>query len=574
MAERKTDVFRDPATPNLLPSVQVGASGVDPRLNMAADALRSVSKTAETIRRTEESEQLARTKAAMKSISDMTNLQVTGTLSQIVRETPNNPGAIQNSGNSVIENAAEFLPELSRQTFIAKHRIDLANKVAVANSMAIKAQQVIATETSNILESEQNAELSRVSKNRFSSEPQLKMSADAQVSVLFNEINGRMEEMGVDFKGDPFPLFTREQRADTFIHTRNLSIEEGLVGRFDESADKAGTLLGYMNGEFRIFVPKSVNESGEVTESTEINALDLLPDKGRALISRLNTKLRAINSIEGEQDRLDEESRERDQALNLFDAYETIQNPDSEKSRITVQEVEEQVLAGALDPGKAIRLLDAVTTPAAETDDPLLLRMLIRMSSENQDISDFLDEAGDRLKVSTLWRLRKENKATQSRLSGIVESDRDRFVRQEGKSLEKTLTFTSPFSNVVDPNEEVRKAEAMTEFNRRAEEGEDPVELRRELSRRGRMDALNGDEFTSSLLKPRFIPVKRQNINHEELENGAKILFDSVNSGKISREEYELQKDLYIEWDEQLIKKEESKEKSKEEEARKKSDGR
>jgi len=153
-------------------------------------------------------------------------------------------------------------------------------------------------------------------------------------------------------------------------------------------------------------------------------------------------------------------------------------------------------------------------------------------------------------------------------------------------SLERTLTITSPFLP-ADPGvkfqEETRKADALTEFNRRAEEAKDlPVkefaeftaELRRELAQRGRVETLASDGFTGALLKPRFMTMKREEITRPELQKGANRLTDKFKSGKISREEYLLQQKIYLQWDERLIKKEKFEQESEREETKGKTNAR
>jgi hypothetical protein len=103
--------------------------------------------------------------------------------------------------------------------------------------------------------------------------------------------------------------------------------------------------------------------------------------------------------------------------------------------------------------------------------------------------------------------------------------------------------------------------------------GEDPVEVRRELVRRARVKALNNDEFTGPLIKPRFMPMTRNKITNDTLKQGAGRLVTNFKAGKMSKREFTLQKKLFIQWNSQLDKREKAEEAAALEEARKKTNG-
>lgn len=508
----------------------------------------------------------ARQKEALKAFTTSTQIGIEDNINRISNETPNNPAAIKKKGEALISGLMGTLPEIVRPVFNAKATKSLNQKIAVANQKAIKIVQGDAEIQAATLQAQLLGKLRGVSKNRFSENDDLRIASEEELLSVQAEMLAPFMETAEDFEGNEFDLFTAKEIDKQVDNIDVISLEAGIEGWFDTQESMAVAFQTIVDGDFRI-----PNATGE-DEFVAVNALDALPDNGRAMLARLNTKMTARNSVDDEQDRLDDESRDLEQALNLFDAYETIENPNSEKVRITPGEVEEMVLAGELDPAKAIPLLKAATAPEVINNDPLLFSMLTSMIQNDLDIEAFVNDSSDRLKPETLWRLRKENKANQARLAGVVQSEREDLIKQEEKSMVRIIDTVGPFG-LVDPDQNNRIAEAVTAYNRRVDAGEDPVEVRRELVRRARNRAVGNDEFTGALLKPRFMPMTRDNITTETLKQGAGRLVANFKTGKISKVEFTIQKKLFIEWTRQVTKKEKAEELVLLEEARKKTNG-
>jgi len=505
----------------------------------------------------------ARQKAALKAFTNATQINIEDNINRIFNKNRNNATAVKKNGEALISGIMDTLPQIARPVFNAKATKSLNQKIALANQNAIKIVQADAEIQATTLQAQLIGKLRDVSKNRFSESDDLRIASEEELLSVQAEMLAPFMETFQDFEGKEFG-FSDEDIDKQVDNIDVISLESGIEGWFDSQESMAVAFQTIVDGDFRI-----PNATGE-DEFVEVNALDTLPDNGRAMLARLNTKMTARNRVNDEQDSLDDEATDKEHALTLFSDYLTIENPTEENPKITPDQIEAQVLAEELDPRDAIPLLRAATAPEVIENDPLLFNLLTSMLLADQDIETFLNNSDDRLKKETLFSLRTKNKTNQERLAGVVQSERESLIKQEERSMVKVIDTVGPFG-IPDRNVNQRIAEATTEYNRRVDAGEDPVEVRRELVRRARVKSVQEDDFTEPLLKPRFMPMTRDKINQDTLKQGAKRLLN--NKGKMSKEEFTLQKKLFILWSSQIDKREKDKELVALEEARKKTNG-
>ena len=364
----------------------------------------------------------ARQKAALKAFTDSMQINIEDNISRIANETPNNPAAIKKKGEGLISGIMDTLPQIARPVFNAKATKSLNQKIAVANQNAIKGVQIGAEIQAATLQSQLIGKLRDVSKNRFSENDDLRIASEEELLSVQSEMLAPFMETAEDFEGKEFDLFTDKEIDRQVDNIDVLSLESGIEGWFDSQESMAVAFQTIVDGDFKI-----PNARGD-DKFVAVNALDTLPDNGRAMLARLNTKMTARNRVNDEEDRFDDESRGNEQALTLFDDYLSIEDPT--KVPITPGEIEEQVLAGELDPEKAIPLLKAATGPEVVKDDPLLFNLLTTMLLADQDIETFVNDSSDRLKPQTLFNLRTKNKLNQARLAGAIQSERENLIKQ------------------------------------------------------------------------------------------------------------------------------------------------
>lgn len=507
----------------------------------------------------------AQQKAASKAFSASVQIGMEDQLSQNFIQFPDNPGANKEKGEALINGVVSTLPELARPVFMAKGTKSLNEKIAKANQNAIqRVRDNSALQAAN-LEDQLAGRRRAVAKNIFSDDDGLRLAAVEELISVQGEILVPFMETFEDFEGNEFG-FTDKQINEKVNSLYVMSVEDGTEGWFDSQENMGVAYQRIVDGDFKI-----PNATGEGKFSM-VDVLGELPDNGRSMLARLNTKMTARNAVAAENEKVEKEITEKEQDTNLFQDYLSIEDPSGESRRITPNEIEEQVLAGELDPIKAIPLLKAATAPEVINNDPLLFNILTSMLLADQDIETFLNNSDGRLKKETLFSLRTKNKTNQDRLAGVVQSELESLIKQEERSMVKILNTVGLFG-VPDPILNERIAEATTEYNRRVDAGEDPVEVRRELTRRYRGQALNNDEFTKSLIKPRFMPMTRDKITPDTLKQGAGRLVTNFKAGKVNKAEFNIQKKLFREWVSQIDKREEAKEAAALEEARKKTDG-
>jgi len=494
----------------------------------------------------------ARQKEALKAFTTATQINVEDNINRIANETPNNPQAIKTKGEGLIAGFIDALPALARPVFQAKARKSLNQKIAVANGKAIEITRTKADIEAGELQAQLIGKLRDVAKNRFSEEDDLRIASEEELEAVQAEMLAPFFEMGEDFEGNEFPLFDEKAIDAQVDNIEAISLESGVEGWFDNQPNMAKALMTIVDGSFRVPIQKG-------DQIVSRNVMDVLPDEGKGLLALLNTKMTARNRVNTQNEAAEEKARVREQDLNLFDAYETIENPNSEKVRITPGEIEEMVLAGDLEPNKAIQLLKAVTDPAAIENDPLLFAILTSMLTNDQDIETFVNDSTARLKPETLWNLRKQNKTNQDRLDGKVQSVRNKLITQQRRILQRRIGITEgPLAGAfekLDPTLEDRAALAISEFDERITDpnltNTEIRDIADELVQRTRLvQNSSATVFRKRLIKPRFLNTDkiRENITEFDVNRAGSRLETAFANREIDEEEFLLEVKLINLW--------------------------
>lgn len=543
MAKRETEIFKQlPAAPLVVPSQSVGAQGVDPSLVQAEAALRGVSRKFDARVRAVQVDEIARAKAASKAISNTIELQVEGEIDRASRMSPLDPGAIQGVGEGVIEQAVSFLPELAQPAFIEKWRNSLAVKVSSANSASIKITQEKATLNAEVLDAQRTAELARISRDRFSSEPEKSDAANTRLQTLFNDRRAAMGETFIDYFGVSQPLFTLKQQTDSFINDRNLSLVEGMEGRFDESPNKADTLLEYMNGDFKVGVPDPDADEGFIME----DPLDLLPDRGTSFLTGLTKKLNHENKIITAREKEEAALIKGDQDITEIAATDSILNPDSTNPRITFEQTKDAGITGQMRLKQVLRIQALLNKEAPAVVDNLNVENFIRDGiAAGIDMGNEIADAVGRNQLKD---------GTAIALGNLNRSEELKAIERDVKSMKVLIGTASEFAGPLDPiqvqAETFREDAAIVEFRERALglPIEERIDLRNKIIERAKLDPdIIG---TNRLIVPEGLGLSRAQIGAKPIviKDAHSQLKRDFKAGKVNRRTYARRSRELMKW--------------------------
>ena len=368
-----------------------------------------------------------------------------------------------------------------------------------------------------------------------STERSISVEIEGKIFVIPTLVKGQIDPEGIAEGEKELTDKQVDIAIDRFVKRGGLKSQEGFKTEAEATAaSKARSSAG-----------------GSLDKFTTRSVLDVLPDEGKGLLALLNTKMTARNRVNTEREAAEEKARTREQDLNLFDAYETIENPNSEKVRITPGEIEEMVLADELEPNKAIQLLKSATEAPAIENDPLLFALLTTMITNDQDIEIFVNDSEARLKPETLWQLRKQNKTNQDRLKGKVQTGRNKLIAQQRRILQRRIGITEgPLAGAfekLDPTLEDRAALAVSEFDERITDpnltNNEIRDIGDELVRRTRLVDSEATVFRRRLIKPRFLNTDktRANITEFDIQRAGDNLEKSFANREIDEEEFLLE---------------------------------
>ena len=481
-------------------------------------------------------------RSAIQSYTNRLELQSRNTLSRIEKEHAADPSGFAAASRSYmkgvseeIQGVAPWLVPTFQQRYLLQEQAGLAK---VSNTYAGLARDSARADVFNLTglmkrDHEENAS------TLFSGDIN---ESTGQVSRMLQDIqriDGAMSQVGPD----GLPLFSKLEKEKQLQAMRDNMYVSGVKGYITKNGSSFETVQDLIDGKTEFKIQQFDKDGKPTGETVNVNIRqELSDDKYQGLIQYAKSQLVFENQVANAREKEYNDLLKKEQESNAVLVWSRIEgrvDPETgdRVTPISIPEVVDLAQSGEIKGDEAIQMIKAIEVPGVDVSEVNTKVMAQNMIYQGQDATTFINQNRDKLTTQDTTSLLIENTQLQTGAPKMATLQRQQLFNSMG--------VTGPLE-AINPVAERRRNNALTEYDLRVREGEDPIVVRRDIESRVEIGGFDTGA-TAVLVKPRYF-VPGPTPNTIDVSASARALQDKYKNGEVSNQSFVRQFKLLEDW--------------------------
>lgn len=482
-------------------------------------------------------------RAAIQTYTTRLELESRNALTRIATEHAADPAGFAESSRAYMQGVSEEINQVApwltptyEQRYLLQEQQHLSTVNQQYAGLARDGARASVFELSAVIRRDQEENAAQL----FSDDINTSTGAFARMLQDVQRVDGMMNQIGPD----GLPLFSETERVKQMQALRDNMFTSGVRGFVRANGSSYELIEKLMDGEM-VFKVQQFDQDGKPTgETLDVNMRAELSDQAyEGLIQFAKTQLVFENQVAAKREKQFEDIQAAEQKSNELAVWGRIEGQVGPDGRtlppMTIPEIIQMADEGTIGQGAAVQMIKTVEVPGVDVSDPTTVVEAKTAMYGGDDIEAFVNENRTKLTRQDITSLLTENAKLQTGAPDMATEQR--------KNLFRALQPSGPLEAINPTGERVRN-EAMTEYDIRVREGENPIEVRRDLESRVQTGIQNTNTgLTAGLVRPRFF-VPSPTGNTIDIMATATRMQDALKNGNMSKQSYTRQVQLLQQW--------------------------